>query len=113
MIVAVALLGYAVLLLSAGAGALGRARWADRSPRLAVAAWLALTGSSPMSPIPASWEVRVWWSMVTSTVVASPPWRGIRAGSACSRNAAKASPRRRRRGALSPAVLSRGRAVAG
>ena len=49
MIVAVALLGYAVLLLSAGAGALGRARWADRAPRLAVAAWLALTGSATAS----------------------------------------------------------------
>ncbi len=49
MIVAVALLGYAALLLSAGAGALARARWADRAPRLAVAAWLALTGSAVAS----------------------------------------------------------------
>jgi Zn-dependent protease with chaperone function len=49
VIVAVALLGYAALLLSAGAGALGRARWADRAPRLAVAAWLALTGSAVAS----------------------------------------------------------------
>ncbi len=47
MIVAVALLGYAILLLTAGAAALARARWADRAPRLAVAAWLALTGSAP------------------------------------------------------------------
>ena len=30
MIVAVALLGYAALLLTAGAAALARARWADR-----------------------------------------------------------------------------------
>jgi Zn-dependent protease with chaperone function len=51
VIVAVALLGYAALLLSAGAGALGRARWADRAPRLAVAAWLALTGSAVLSVI--------------------------------------------------------------
>jgi Zn-dependent protease with chaperone function len=49
VIVAVALLGYAGLLLSAGAGVLARARWADRSPRLAVAAWLALTGSAVLS----------------------------------------------------------------
>ena len=49
MIVAIALLGYAALLLSAGAGALARARWADRAPRLAVAAWLALTGSAVAS----------------------------------------------------------------
>jgi hypothetical protein len=49
VIVAVALLGYAALLLSVGAGALARARWADRAPRLAVAAWLALTGSAVAS----------------------------------------------------------------
>ena len=49
MIVAVALLGYATLLLSAGAGALARARWADQAPRLGVAAWLALTGSAVAS----------------------------------------------------------------
>jgi len=46
VIVAVALLGYAGLLLSAGANLLARARWADRAPRLVVAAWLALTGSA-------------------------------------------------------------------
>ena len=51
MIVAIALLGYAALLLSAGAGVLARARWADRAPRLAVAAWLALTGSAVLSVI--------------------------------------------------------------
>ena len=51
MIVAVALLGYAALLLTAGAAALTRARWADRAPRLAVAAWLALTGSAVVSVI--------------------------------------------------------------
>jgi Zn-dependent protease with chaperone function len=51
VIVAVALLGYAAVLLSAGAGTLARARWADRAPRLAVAAWLALTGSAVMSVI--------------------------------------------------------------
>jgi len=51
MIVAVALLGYAALLLTAGAAALARARWADRAPRLAVAAWLTLTGSAVVSVI--------------------------------------------------------------
>ena len=51
MIVAVALLGYAALLLTAGAAALARARWADRAPRLAVAAWLALTGSAVVSVV--------------------------------------------------------------
>jgi hypothetical protein len=51
VIVAVALLGYAALLLWAGAGALARARWADQAPRLAVAAWLALTGSAVASVI--------------------------------------------------------------
>src|SRR2546429_9495452 len=51
MIVAIALLGYAALLLTAGATALARARWADRAPRLAVAAWLALTGSAVVSVV--------------------------------------------------------------
>ena len=51
MIVAVALLGYAALLLTAGAAGLARARWADRAPRLAVAAWLALTGSAVVSVV--------------------------------------------------------------
>ncbi len=49
MIIAFALLGYAFLLLWAGAGGLARARWPDRAPRLAVAAWLALTGSAVVS----------------------------------------------------------------
>jgi Zn-dependent protease with chaperone function len=51
VIAALALLGYAVLLLTAGAAALARARWADRAPRLAVTAWLALTGSAIVSVI--------------------------------------------------------------
>lgn len=49
MIVAIALFGYAVLLLSSGASVLARACWPDRAPRLAVAAWLALTGSAAAS----------------------------------------------------------------
>jgi bla regulator protein blaR1 len=49
VIVAIALFGYAALLLSWGASALARARWPDRAPRLAVAAWLALTGSAAAS----------------------------------------------------------------
>src|SRR6266566_3186557 len=49
VIAAVALLGYAALLLTAGAAALARAPWADRAPRLAVAAWLALTSSAVVS----------------------------------------------------------------
>jgi len=51
VIVAVALLGYAALLLTAGSKALARARWPDRAPRLAVAAWLALAGSAVASVI--------------------------------------------------------------
>lgn len=49
MIVALALLGYAGLLLTAGSWALRRARWADRAPRLAVAAWLTMNGSAVAS----------------------------------------------------------------
>jgi Zn-dependent protease with chaperone function len=49
VIAALALFGYAAVLLTAGASVLARARWADRAPRLAVAAWLALTGSAVMS----------------------------------------------------------------
>ncbi|HEV2258552.1 MAG TPA: M56 family metallopeptidase [Streptosporangiaceae bacterium] len=51
MIAALALLGYAALLLTAGAEALARARWADRAPRLAVTAWLALAGSAVVSVV--------------------------------------------------------------
>jgi Zn-dependent protease with chaperone function len=51
VIAAAALLSYAVLLLTAGAAALTRARWADRTPRLAVAAWLTLTASAIASVI--------------------------------------------------------------
>lgn len=51
MIAAAALLAYAALLLAAGAPALVRARWPDRSPRLAVAAWFAVTGSAVASVI--------------------------------------------------------------
>jgi Zn-dependent protease with chaperone function len=49
VIVALALLGYAALLLTAGSAALTRARWPDRAPRLGVAAWLALAGSAVVS----------------------------------------------------------------
>ncbi len=49
MIVAIALLGYACLLLTGGAGLLARARWPQRAPRLAIAAWLALIGSGVAS----------------------------------------------------------------
>lgn len=51
MIVAVALLGYAALLLAVGASALRRARWTDRAPRLAVAAWLTMTSSAIASVV--------------------------------------------------------------
>lgn len=50
MIATAGLLGYAVLLLAA-APLLARARWPDRAPRLAVAAWLAVTGSALASLI--------------------------------------------------------------
>ena len=49
MIAALALLGYAALLLTAGPGALARARWPEGAPRLAIAAWFALTGSAVAS----------------------------------------------------------------
>jgi Zn-dependent protease with chaperone function len=48
---AVALLGYAFVLLTAGVLALSRAGWPDRAPRLAVAAWLALLGSAVASVV--------------------------------------------------------------
>lgn len=51
MTAALALLGYAALLLTIGAAGLAKARWADRAPRLAVAAWLALTGSAVFSAV--------------------------------------------------------------
>lgn len=43
MIIALALLGYALVLASAGVWVMRRARWADRAPRLAIAAWQALS----------------------------------------------------------------------
>jgi hypothetical protein len=51
VIAALALLGYAALLLTAGAEALARARWADRAPRLGVTACLALAGSAVVSVV--------------------------------------------------------------
>jgi len=49
VIVALALLGYAALLLTAAPARLARARWPDAAPRLAIAAWFALTGSAVAS----------------------------------------------------------------
>jgi Zn-dependent protease with chaperone function len=49
VIVALALLGYAALLLTAGARLLARARWPDSAPRLAITAWFALTCSAVAS----------------------------------------------------------------
>jgi Zn-dependent protease with chaperone function len=46
MIAALALLGYAVLLATAGAGVLRRAGWPRRAPRLAILAWQALSVST-------------------------------------------------------------------
>jgi len=51
MIAALALLGYAVLLLTAGATVLARARWPHGAPGLGIAAWLALTGSAVVSVV--------------------------------------------------------------
>ncbi len=45
MTVAIALFGYALLLGTVGATALARAEWVDRSPRLGIAVWQALSGS--------------------------------------------------------------------
>jgi len=51
VIAAAGLLAYAVLLLAAGAPALAGARWPDRAPRLAIAAWFTVTGSAVASVI--------------------------------------------------------------
>ena len=51
MIAAAALLGYAVLLLTAGAPVLARAGWPERAPRLAMAAWIALAFSAIVSVV--------------------------------------------------------------
>ena len=51
MIAALFLLAYAWLLLTIGAPWLARAGWVDRAPRLAISAWLALTGSAVGSVI--------------------------------------------------------------
>jgi beta-lactamase regulating signal transducer with metallopeptidase domain len=46
VIAAMCLLAYALLLLTIGASGLARAGWVDRAPRLAIAAWLALSSSA-------------------------------------------------------------------
>lgn len=51
MTAAAVLFTYAVLLLTAAARLLDRARWPDRAPRLAVAAWFTVAGSSAASVI--------------------------------------------------------------
>jgi Zn-dependent protease with chaperone function len=49
VIAALALLGYAALLLIAAPARLAAARWPDAAPRLAIAAWFALTGTAVAS----------------------------------------------------------------
>ncbi len=51
MIIALSLLGYAALLLTAGPWMLARACWPEGAPRLAIAAWFALTFSAVVSVI--------------------------------------------------------------
>jgi Zn-dependent protease with chaperone function len=51
VIAAAGLLAYAGLLLAVAAPALAQARWPDRAPRLALAAWFAVTGSAVASVI--------------------------------------------------------------
>jgi len=51
MIAAAALLGYAALLLTAGAPVLARSGWPERAPRLAMAAWIALAFSAIVSVV--------------------------------------------------------------
>jgi hypothetical protein len=51
VIAALGLFGYAALLLTVASAGLARARWADRAPRLAVTAWLALTGCAVVSVV--------------------------------------------------------------
>lgn len=62
MTATVALAGYALVMGTAGAHLLRRARWADRSPRLGIVAWQALTGSLLVSVILAglTLAVPVW-----------------------------------------------------
>jgi Zn-dependent protease with chaperone function len=50
-VIAAALVTYAALLLGCGPPALARAAWPDRAPRLAIAAWLALTWSAVTSVV--------------------------------------------------------------
>lgn len=57
MTVVVGLVGYAVLLCTAGVWALRRARWVARAPRLAAVAWLALVASALASVVLAGFGV--------------------------------------------------------
>ena len=50
------------------------------------------TSSTKATPEEPTWSARVAWSMVTTTVVASPPWIGSRFGSRCSSNETNAVP---------------------
>jgi hypothetical protein len=84
VIIALALLGYAVLLLTAGPGALARARWPEGAPRLAIAAWLALTGSAVASVLAG----RVALMVPTVRVMVDRP----RQDSPCSRHSAPHNP---------------------
>lgn len=51
MIIALMLLGYAALLATVGGRLLDRAAWPDRAPKLAMAAWQALSGSVLGAPV--------------------------------------------------------------
>jgi hypothetical protein len=59
VIIALALLSYAALLLTAGPAVLARARWPEAAPRLAIAAWFALTGSAVASVAAGGLELMV------------------------------------------------------
>jgi hypothetical protein len=67
MSAAAALLGYAALLLTAGPAVLTGARWPERAPRLAIAAWFALTGSAVASVLAGG------LALMVPTVLRPPP----------------------------------------
>ena len=68
MIVPGALLVYAFLLLVVVAPAFSRARWPDRAPRLAIAGWLALTGTAIASVVLAGLSLAVPAADVTTSL---------------------------------------------
>ena len=78
--IAVALLGYAALLLTIGAARLARARWADRAPRLAVAALVTFPLVLAAGPAAAAGGMSNCPRMAATVLAAMPPGRCGTAG---------------------------------